>query len=97
MTAIEEHAASLSRILRLAIRVHPSDPYPEHLRSALRSRAVVDSAVALIMVQNRCSHETAVKLLHLASRSSNRRLHDIAEDILHHASEIPVITGGGEK
>ncbi|QDG65357.1 GAF and ANTAR domain-containing protein [Pseudarthrobacter sp. NIBRBAC000502772] len=97
VTAIEEHAASLSRILRLAIRVHPSDPYPDHLRSALRSRAVVDSAVALIMVQNRCSHEAAVKLLHLASRSSNRRLHDIAGDILHHASDIPVITGGGEK
>ncbi|MCO4255076.1 GAF and ANTAR domain-containing protein [Pseudarthrobacter cellobiosi] len=97
VTAIEEHAASLSRILRLAIRVHASDPYPEHLRSALRSRAVVDSGVALIMVQNRCSHETAVKLLHLASRSSNRRLHDIAEDILRHASDIPVVTGGGEK
>ncbi|MET3175121.1 UNVERIFIED_ORG: hypothetical protein ABIB52_002983 [Arthrobacter sp. UYCu721] len=94
---IDEHAASLSRILRLAIRVHPSDPYREHLRPALRSRAIVDSAMALIMVQNRCSHETAVKLLRLASRSSDRRLHDIAEDILHHASEIPVIAGGGEK
>jgi GAF domain-containing protein len=97
VAAIEEHAQSISTILRLAIRLHPSDPYPEHLRSALQSRAVVDSAVALIMVQNRCSHETAVKLLHLASRSSNSRLHDIAEDILHHASDIPVITGAGEK
>lgn len=95
VTAIEQHAASLSRILRLAMRVHPRDPYPEHLRSALQSRAIVDSAVALIMAQNRCSHEAAIKLLHLASRSSNKRLQDISQDILQHASVIPVITQRG--
>lgn len=93
---IEEHASSLSRILRLAMRVHHSEAYPEHLRSALQSRAIVDAAVSLIMVHNRCGHEDAVKLLHLASRSSNRRLHDIAKDILQNASDIPVITPGGE-
>jgi GAF domain-containing protein len=97
VAAVEEHAASLSRILRLAMRVHPTDAYPEHLRSALQSRAVVDAAVSLIMVHNRCGHEDAVKLLHLASRRSNRRLHDIAQDILQRASDIPVIAPGGEK
>ncbi|PTT58929.1 GAF and ANTAR domain-containing protein [Arthrobacter sp. HMWF013] len=97
VAAVEEHAASLSRILRLAMRVHPTDAYPEHLRSALQSRAIVDAAVSLIMVHNRCGHEDAVKLLHLASRSSNRRLHDIAQDILQNASDIPVITPGGER
>jgi hypothetical protein len=94
--AVEDHARSLSRILRLAMRVHPSEPYPEHLRSALQSRAIVDAAVSLIMVHNRCSHDAAVKLLHLASRSSNRRLHAIAGDILNHASDIPVVTSSGE-
>lgn len=97
VTAVEEHARSLSRILRLAMRVHPSEPYPEHLRSALQSRAIVDAAVSLIMLHNRCSHEAAVKLLHLASRSTNRRLHAIAEDILNHASDIPVVTSNGEE
>jgi hypothetical protein len=96
VSAVEDHARSLSRILRLAIRVHPSEPYPEHLRSALQSRAIVDAAVSLIMVHNRCSHDSAVGLLHLASRSSNRRLHAIAGDILNKASEIPVVTPGGE-
>lgn len=97
VSAVEEHAAALSKILRLAIRVHPSDPYPEHLRSALRSRAIVNSAVSLIMVQNRCGHETAARLLHLAARSSNQRLQGIAQDILHHSSEIPFIAPEAEK
>lgn len=93
VAAVEDHAAALSRILRLAMRVHAPDPYPEHLRSALRSRAIVDSAVSLIMVHNRCSHEAAVELLQLASRSGNRRMHNIAQDILQNASEIPVVKG----
>jgi GAF domain-containing protein len=97
VAAVEEHAVSISRILRLAMRVHAAEPYPEHLRSALRSRAIVDSAVSLIMVHNRCGREAAVELLQLASRSSNRRMHDIAQDILHHASDIPVVAGGVDK
>jgi GAF domain-containing protein len=96
VAAVGEHAASLSRILRLAMRVHAAEPYPEHLRSALRSRAIVDSAVSLIMVHNRCSRDAAVELLQLASRRSNRRLHDIARDILQNASDIPVVTVGGK-
>ena len=91
---VEKHAVSLSRVLRLALRLHAPDPYPEHLRSALGSRAIVDAAVSLIRVQNRCSHETAIRLLHLASRHSNKRLHAIAEDILKHATAIPVLEPG---
>ncbi|WP_311380453.1 GAF domain-containing protein [Arthrobacter sp. ISL-72] len=54
--AIEEHAASVSRILRilrLALRLHLPEEYPEHLREALKSRATVDAAVSLIMLQSR--------------------------------------------
>lgn len=83
---VELHAASISRILRLALRVHPPELYPEHLRAALKSRAVVDAAVALIMVQNRCSREKSMELLHLASRASDTKLHAIAADILQGAA-----------
>jgi GAF domain-containing protein len=82
IASVEEHAGSISRILRLALRVHPAESYPEHLRSALKSRAVIDAAVALIMVQNRCSRDQAMELLHLAARATNTRLHAIAMDIL---------------
>jgi hypothetical protein len=94
VASVERHAVSLSRILRLALRMHAPDPYPEHLKSALDSRAIVDAAVSLIMVQNRCSHDTAIRLLHLASRHSNRRLHAIAEDILRKATAVPVLEPG---
>ena len=83
---VERHAVSMSRILRLALKVHPPEIYPEHLRSALKSRAVVDAAVALIMVQNRCSREQSMELLHLAARATDTKLHNIAADILQGAS-----------
>jgi GAF domain-containing protein len=79
---VERHAASISKILRLALRVHASEIYPERLRSALKARAIIDAAVSLIMVQNRCSREQAMELLHLAARASDSRLHGIATDIL---------------
>ncbi|WP_311380585.1 ANTAR domain-containing protein [Arthrobacter sp. ISL-69] len=88
---MEEHADSISRILRLALRLHPPENYPEHLRSALKSRAVIDAAVSLIMVQNRCSRDQAMELLHLAACATDTRLHTIATDILSSA-ELP---GGG--
>lgn len=79
---VEHHATSISRILRLALKVHPPEIYPEHLRSALKSRAIVDAAVALIMVQNRYSRERSMELLHLAARATDTKLHTIAADIL---------------
>lgn len=86
--AIEQHAVSISRILRLALRVHPASDYPEHLRHALQSRAVVDAAVSLIMVQARSGREQAMELLHRAAQDHNRTVHDIAQDILQ-GLEIP--------
>jgi GAF domain-containing protein len=82
---VESHAESLSRILRLALRLHAEVPYPEHLRSAFRSRAIVDAAIALIMMQNHCNRESALRLIQVASRNSNKRLHEIAGDILDRA------------
>ena len=87
---VERHATSISRILRLALKVHPPEIYPEHLRSALKSRAIIDAAVALVMVQNRCSRERAMELLHLAARATDTRLHTIAADILQGAALPPV-------
>ncbi|WP_307460755.1 GAF and ANTAR domain-containing protein [Pseudarthrobacter oxydans] len=83
---VERHAASISRILRLALKVHPPEIYPENLRSALKSRAIIDAAVALIMIQNRCSREQSMELLHLAARATDTKLHTIATDILQGAS-----------
>lgn len=79
---VQDYAASISTILRLALRVHPAPPYPEHLRSALQSRAVIDAAVALVMAQNRCSHDQALALISRAATIRSSRMHDIAADII---------------
>ncbi|TNB69987.1 GAF and ANTAR domain-containing protein [Arthrobacter sp. BB-1] len=79
---LEQHAASMSRILRIALRLHGAEVHPEHLRAALKSRAVVDAAVALIMLQHRGGRDGAVEILRLAAQSSNRRVHEIAQDIV---------------
>lgn len=91
MSVVKEHAASISRILRLAMRLHASEDYPEHLRAALKSRAVVGAAISLIMLQSRNGRDNAVELLHLAAKASNRKIQDIAKDIIEGA-DLPLGT-----
>lgn len=79
---LEQHAASMSRVLRIALRLHGADVHPGHLRAALRSRAMVDAAVSLIMLQQRGGRDDALEILQMAAKSSNRRVHDIAGDIV---------------
>lgn len=95
ITAVQNHASSISKTLRLALRLHSPDSYPEHLRSALQSRAVVDAALSLIMLHNRCGRGKAMELLHVAARNSDRRLHDIATDIIH-GSEPLLLNPAGQ-
>jgi hypothetical protein len=92
---LEQHAASMSRVLRIALRMHGAEVHPGHLRAALKSRAVVDAAVSLIMLQQRGGRESALKILQLAAKSSNRRVNDIASDIVRGA-QLPAgqIDGG---
>lgn len=85
---LEQHAASMSRVLRIALRLHGTNVHPGNLRAALKSRAVVDAAVSLIMLQQRGGREGALGILQMAAMSSNRRVHDIASDIVRGA-ELP--------
>lgn len=96
---IEHHAVSLSAILRLALLVHKPEHYPDDLRGVLKSRAVVDAAVALVMAQNRCSHEAAMTTLQVASRHHSKHIHSIADELLNRAASTTVISrvAGGAK
>jgi hypothetical protein len=88
VASIEEHSQSISRILRIALRLHPHlDPeaYPDKLREALRSRATIDAALALVMVHTRSSRDAAISLLHDAAQARNVRLRLVAADIVNGA------------
>lgn len=92
---LEQHAAAMSRVLRIALRLHGTALHPEHLRTALQSRAVVDAAISLIMLQQSGGREDALAILQLAAKSTNRRMHDIATDIVRGAG-LPHIQRNGE-
>ena len=94
VTLLEQHAASMSRILRISLRLHGAEVHPEHLRAALKSRAVVDAAVALVMLQHRGGREGALEVLRMAAKSSNRRIHEIAHDIVRGA-DLPAAEPSG--
>ena len=85
IASVESYAHSLSRILRLALRVHRVALHPERLHGALQSRAVVDAALSLVMAQTRSSREEAAGILHEMALSSKQQLKRIAADILNGA------------
>ena len=85
ITEAETYASSLSRVLRLALRVHRLATLPEGLHGALQSRAVIDAALSLVMAQTRGSREEAAAVLHQMALSNKQQLKQIATDILNGA------------
>jgi hypothetical protein len=82
IASVRSYAASLSRILRLALRVHRPAVHPDGLHEALQSRAVIDAALSLVMAQTRGSREDAAAVLRSMALSSKQQLKQIAADIL---------------
>ncbi|MGM9473508.1 GAF domain-containing protein [Pseudarthrobacter sp. YS3] len=80
--AVEELAGSMSRTVQVALGSHSRDLESEQWRASLRSRAVVDGAVALIIVQDRCSRVEALTALHQGARTSGRPLLEEAGNVL---------------
>ncbi|GGH99836.1 GAF and ANTAR domain-containing protein [Arthrobacter liuii] len=93
---VEDHAASMSRILRLALRLHAPEVLPGKLRAALKSRAVVDAAVSLVMLQTRGGRDGALELLQAAASSTNRRIQEIAREIVE-GTQLPYSPDGSKR
>jgi GAF domain-containing protein len=78
-----------SKALRLAVRLAASNQRGDDLQSAMQSRTVIDLACGIIMAQNRCSHDEAFMILRRASGSANRKLRDVAHDIVDRVAGAP--------
>jgi GAF domain-containing protein len=61
----------------------------KELRDALESRAVIDQAMGILMGRNGHGPEAAFTDLRVQSQKENRKLRDIAADIVRQASECP--------
>ncbi|MEW1950798.1 GAF and ANTAR domain-containing protein [Pseudarthrobacter sp902506025] len=86
----QSYAQEASKALRLAVQVSQLTEAKAHLTAALESRTVIDLAAGAIMGQNRCSQESAMRILKIASNTRNVKLRDVA------ASVIASLTGGTE-
>lgn len=80
--AIRHEVDRASSALRLAVRLARHRDAQDDLQAAMTSRTVVDVAVGVIMAQNRCSQDEAVAILKAASSHRNRKLRDVALDLV---------------
>lgn len=59
----------------------------KQLQTAMESRAVIDQAKGILMAQQRCTAADAFNLLIRASQRENRKLKDVAHEIVDRASQ----------
>ncbi|WP_067486395.1 GAF and ANTAR domain-containing protein [Actinomadura hibisca] len=82
---IVEHAGLL---LGSVLRQVDQDRLNCQLREALAGRAIIDQAIGIVMAQRRVAADTAFALLRQTSQRRNRKLREIAADLVR-------VTGGG--
>lgn len=87
----EGYAAQASKSLRLAVRVAQLTDDRKHLTAAMESRTTIDIAVGTIMAQNRCSQDSALKILKIASSTRNIKLRDVAAAVVASVSDNPTV------
>jgi GAF domain-containing protein len=58
----------------------------EQLREALQSRAIIEQAKGVIRARDKCTDDEAFEVLRVASQLANRKLHDIASDLVEEVS-----------
>jgi GAF domain-containing protein len=82
-------AAALAMVLRQARQGEIS----AQLEQALASRTTIDQALGILMAQQHCTAEQAFGLLKAHSQNTNRKIRDVAEDIVRRVSGEPAQPG----
>ena len=77
--AFAEHGAVS---LRLALRIAHLKHARDDLTSAMQYRTAIDNAVGIVMAQNRCSRESAFRIIAETSSHRNIKIHDVAAAIV---------------
>lgn len=77
-----EFVRETSNALRLAVRLAVLAAERDDLDAALRSRSTINTAVGILMAQNRCSQKEALTFLERASSVRNLKLRDVAAAVV---------------
>ncbi|MGH3503337.1 MAG: GAF and ANTAR domain-containing protein [Nocardioidaceae bacterium] len=79
---VEVFAAQASTALALALRLVRRAETNLQLETALASRTMIDQALGILMAQQRCNADTAFALLRAHSQNNNRKLREVAADLI---------------
>ena len=90
-TFAAQAAAALTMVLRNAAQAENS----AQLEQALTSRTVIDQALGILMAQQRCTADQAFALLRAHSQNNNRKLREVAADLITRISGQTPVPGRG--
>ncbi len=88
-TFADQASTALMLVLRSARQAEQSD----QLERALSSRTEIDQAIGILMAQQRCTADQAFVLLRQHSQNNNRKLRDVAADLITRISGQTPVTG----
>ena len=89
----ERFVAQAAIAVRLAVRQAKDGALLTQLDEALQSRTIIDQALGVIMAGQRCSSTEAFDLLRRQSQNSNRKLREVATDLVTAVSGQPPTPG----
>jgi GAF domain-containing protein len=78
----EAFAVQASIALRLVLLIAHLKDANQDLTAALAKRTVIDTALGVVMAQNRCNHDAAFSMLQRASNTRNVKLRALAASII---------------
>jgi len=82
MRALRSIASQATGAIALAQRTADIQEFADDLQIALRSRSVIDQAIGVIMVQQRCGPGRAFELLRSASQHRNVKLRELCAQLI---------------
>lgn len=85
----EAFANQCSAALAVVLRHHDQAQVQQQLGAAMASRSTIDQAIGILMGQQRCTARQAFDLLRQASQHRNRKLRDVAADIITNVTGQP--------
>lgn len=87
--AVAVFAAQAAGALALVLRQTAAGERERHLTAALASRTVIDQAIGIVMERHRESSDAALARLRTESQHSNRKLRDLAADMVTEVGGAP--------
>jgi GAF domain-containing protein len=85
----EAFAAQCAAALTLLLRRTNQTEVQQQLGAAMASRSMIDQAIGILMGQQRCTATAAFDLLRQASQHRNRKLREVAADIITNVTGAP--------